>query len=261
MKYSFFAYHLKEKLKLKDLEKVLPFKPHKISSDEIVYKLAPKGYLFFYRFGTMVFFNIPNEDRAREIERIVNTLRISEEVSTSEEFFLETEGTKEITVMPDSVRCPALSYDIIYITSLVLAQSASLEYFELTVDEMLNRSRHITRDLEIKGRIEAKTKELMRYIGFSLTTRQEIISKLYILDKPEFTWDKPVLDKLYNHLSNSFELQERYKLLDYKFQMIQDSLEIISDLVRTRREFFLEILIILLIAIEVVLFVYDLFFK
>ena len=261
MQYSFFAYHLKERLKLKDLQKVIPFEPHSINPDEIVYKFEKHGYLFLYRFGAMVFFNIPKEFQNRELDRITNTLDLTGGISTHEEFLLETGDFRGITVTSDVLQCPKITYEIIYLVSLVLAQSASLEYFELLVDEMLNRSRKITKNLELTGRIEPKTKDLIRYIGFALSTKQEIVSKLYILDKPEITWDKPLYDKLYNQLSSTFELSERYKLLDYKFQMIQDSLEIISDLLRTRKETFLEVLIIALIAVEIILFIYQLFYK
>jgi len=261
MQYSFNAYHLKERIKLRDLLKVIPFQPFKVNPDEIVYKFGKSEYLFLYRFGAMVFFNIPVEEQKRELDRIVNTLDIKEGISTSDEFILEVEDVDGIIVTSELVKVSKLNYEIIYLIALTLAQSAALEYFELLVDEMLNRSRKITKNLELTGRIVSKTKDLIHYIGFALTTKQEIVYKLYILDKPELTWDSPSLDKLYNQLLGSFELKERYKLLDYKFQMIQDSIEIIADLVRTRRELLLEISIIALIAIEVLLFVYELFFK
>ena len=261
MQYSFSAYHLRERLKLKDLQKVIPFQPFKINPDEIVYRLQKNEYLLLYRFGAMVFFNVPIEIQKRELDRITNSLDIKQDIQASDQFLLETEDVQGIVVSSQSVKTSKLNYEIIYLVSLVLAQSASLEYFELMVNEMLDRSRKIAKNLELTGKIESKTRDLIKFIGYAITTKQEIVSKLYILDKPEITWDNPSLDKLYNQLSSTFELTERYKLLDYKIQMIQDSLEIISDLIKTRRATFLEILIILLIAIEVVLFVYQLFFK
>jgi required for meiotic nuclear division protein 1 len=261
MQYLFTAYHLRERLKLKDLQKVIPFQPLKAAADEIVYKLGKNEYLFLYRFGAMVFFNTPIEIQKRELDRMINSLDIKEEIKASDDFLMETEGTAGTSVSSDSVKVPKLNYETISLVALVLAQSASLEYFEFLADEMLARSQKITKNLELTGKIEYKTQDLIRHIGFVLTTKHDIVSKLYILDKPEITWDDPSLDKLYNQLAACFELAERYKLLDYKFHMSQDSLEIISDLVSTRRAVLLEVLIILLIAVEVVLFVYQLFFK
>lgn len=258
MKFTFNAYHFKKKLKLKELEKVFPFKPYQINPDEIVYKVDEQRFIFLYRFGSIVFFNISRDDQNREFDRIANSLDIDEEISASEEFYLE-DNSEELTITFDTLKCSKPEYETVYLASFVLAQSVALEYFENLVDDMLERSRKITRNLETTGKIKRKIKDLVKYIGFALTTRQVIVSKLYILDKPEMTWDNPALEKLYTLLSNTFELKERYKMLDYKFDMIQDSLEILSDLIKTRKETILELLIIILIFIEVVLFVYELF--
>ena len=56
-----------------------------------------------------------------------------------------------------------------------------------------------------------------------------------------------------------FELRERYKTLDYKLRMIQENLELISDLLQNRNANSLEIAIIVLIAVEIVLYVMQIF--
>ena len=49
-----------------------------------------------------------------------------------------------------------------------------------------------------------------------------------------------------------FEIETRYRVLEYKLKLIQESLEIIVDLSRGVRETMLEVTIIVLIAIEVI---------
>jgi len=56
--------------------------------------------------------------------------------------------------------------------SLVLAQSVSLEYFELIVDDMMNKSTKIMRQLERTGKTKHKAKELIKHFGFVRSTNQ-----------------------------------------------------------------------------------------
>jgi len=177
MRYSFSAYHLKDRLKLREVKNILPFNPYRMNSDEIVYKFKDDSYIFLYRFGTTVFFNVSPEDQKTELARITDKFKIAdinidETVDTSDEFYLEVEPASEITVLFDTIKCPNLDYNIIYIMSLVLAQSVSLEYFELIVDDMMNKSTKIMRQLERTGKTKHKAKELIKHIGFVRSTNQ-----------------------------------------------------------------------------------------
>ncbi len=58
-----------------------------------------------------------------------------------------------------------------------------------------------------------------------------------------------------------FEIRERYRTLEYKLRIVQDTVEVLSDLTNNRRMWYLEIAIVALIAIEVVLFVYELILR
>jgi len=77
------------------------------------------------------------------------------------------------------------------------------------------------------------------------------------LDKPDETWEDQVLDNLHREASEMFELRDRYKTLDKKLRMIEGHMVIISNLLAHRKAAFLEWTIIILIAVEVVLFVFD----
>ena len=63
---------------------------------------------------------------------------------------------------------------------------------------------------------------------------------------------------MYRDAVDMFELKDRYRTVDHKLKMMQDNLGIIADLLKNRRATMLELTIILLIFIEVILFVYEL---
>src|SRR5258708_4765299 len=59
--YTVHAFHLTEKLKLKEIGGVLGLQPHLSSVWEAAFKFADDSYGFVYNFGSAVFFNVPDD--------------------------------------------------------------------------------------------------------------------------------------------------------------------------------------------------------
>ena len=97
------------------------------------------------------------------------------------------------------------------------------------------------------------SEDLIKFIGLCLDTKQEIISNLYIVDSPDETWENVELDKMHSELKTMMEIDIRYRALEYKIKIIQEAVEVIVDLSKSRRETVLELIIILLIAFEILL--------
>jgi uncharacterized Rmd1/YagE family protein len=95
-------------------------------------------------------------------------------------------------------------------------------------------------------------------VGLGMSTRNQVVYTLSLLDAPDLTWENERLDRLYRGLRATFEIEDRYRALDHKLTMLQDNLELLVDLAQHRRTFLLEVGVIGLIALEVLLFVWQL---
>ncbi len=129
------------------------------------------------------------------------------------------------------------------------------------VDELLATTSEISDNLKRKGELKRRAKDINKFIGYCMVTKQELVTSMYLLDRPEETWQDQVLDGLHRDASEMFEIRSRYKTIDYKLKMIQESLELIGDLLSTRKAELLSVLIIILIGVSVVLAVYKLWGK
>lgn len=109
--------------------------------------------------------------------------------------------------------------------------------------------------LEQMGHFRGRVRDLLRLVGLGMTLRNRVVRTLSLLDSPALTWDVEELDRLHRDLKQSFSIEDRYRALDHKLHMIDDNLELLVDLAQQKRSLFLEILVVVLIAIEVVLFV------
>jgi uncharacterized Rmd1/YagE family protein len=106
--------------------------------------------------------------------------------------------------------------------------------------------------------VPLSTRPLHRFIGESISTRNEVLSVLHLLDKPDATWEDPAMDRIYDDLRAEFDLVDRYQALESKLKSIQEALELVLDVARDRRLILLEIAVVVLILLELLVSLRDL---
>jgi uncharacterized Rmd1/YagE family protein len=247
------AVHVAERLKLKDLRERFTRAPLEFSNYEMVVQYAPDSYLFVYNYGSVVFFNVPDDLQERELGAIQEYRTPSDHGRANDVFQLEVVPGAPTKVSFDRIVVGELSYSIVKIACMLLAESTALEYYEVLIQNLLEKTNVFSKKLQRQGRMLESTEDLIKFIGLCLDTKQEIISNLYIVDSPDETWENSELDRVHQELKVMMEVDIRYRALEYKIKIIQESVEIIVDLSKSKRETMLEMIIILLISFEVVL--------
>ncbi len=251
------AYHVTETLKLKEVDRLFEGAAHVQSATKLIFREGEDRFFFIYRFGSVVFFNVSPQRQRAVIEKLAVLIGEKPEI-ISEEFTLELRSGERSAIGFEVAVLDAFSLDRIELIAFVLAQSTALEYFEIKVDELFSKTGDIGHDLRSRGRLVRREGEIKRFIGQCITNKQQLVASLYLLDKPDETWEDQVLDRLYRDAVDMFEIRDRYRTVDYKLRMIQENLELISTLLQYRHANYLEWTIIVLITVEVVLFVYEL---
>ena len=139
------------------------------------------------------------------------------------------------------------------VVALTVAQSAAMEYYDRIVDEMFGKTDALVDRMEKAGTVPLTTRPLHRFIGQAMGTRNEAISILHLLDRPDALWDDPGADSIYEQLRAEFDLVDRYQALELKLRAVQEALELLVDVARDRRLVLLEASIVVLIVLEIVL--------
>jgi uncharacterized Rmd1/YagE family protein len=251
--YRIKAVHVAERLKLKDLRERFTRPAFEFSNYELVVQYGEDSFLFVYNYGSVVFFNVPDEMQERELGAIQEYRVPSDQGRASDVFQLDVIENTPSKVYFDRVVVGGLSYSIVKIVCMLLAESTALEYYEVLIQNLLEKTNVFSKKLQRQGRMLESTEDLIKFIGLCLDTKQEIISNLYIVDSPDETWESPELDRIHQDLKAMMEVDVRYRALEYKIKIIQESVEIIVDLSKSKRETMLEMIIILLISFEVVI--------
>jgi len=80
-----------------------------------------------------------------------------------------------------------------------------------------------------------------------------MVSVLLLLDKPNIVWDNEDAENIYNKLAVNLEIKERFEVLEFKLSQLKDEVTMVMDLITHKQNEFLEWVIIILIAVEIVM--------
>lgn len=139
--------------------------------------------------------------------------------------------------------------------SYAVAQSVKLAIFETQISNTIAETSSIPRALATRGRTFLSRLETGKMRGHLFLTKSEIILRYDLLDKPEFFWEYPQLDSLYQMGANYLELSQRTEILTLKLGTISELLDMLDDDQKHRHSSKLEWIIIWLIAVEIVIFI------
>ena len=98
---------------------------------------------------------------------------------------------------------------------------------------------------------------LLKHIGNALLVQQRVSGLVAVAEKPDVLWESPNLERFYTRLEDEYELKERADLLTRKLTVISDTAQTLADIIDTERSLRLELIIVVLIAMEIVISVYQ----
>ncbi|MFZ9519071.1 MAG: RMD1 family protein [Silvanigrellaceae bacterium] len=225
-------------------------------------KLYPDaGIAFAWRFGAIVFVDVPKDVRHREVEHLREALGLSlqEPRVTAEKFFIFIDSSRSAQVEYNRLVLPTINQERLGAVVQTLAQSVAMEYYELVVTQAKQRVLSMLDSVRRKGRISTPAMKLNSQIADASMAQAEVVGVLHLLDKPDILWNDAEMESIYADLRNAFDLEERFKAIEYKIDTIKETLRIILEARNSAFAQRLEIVIILLVGIEVLFSLFERF--
>ena len=205
--HQFHAIAFEENFSLRQLSPVFP--GARIGVRELYLPIEPSGGMFIYPFGAIVTYDVAVERREAELTRLQQAIpKLTARVVREE--YTVAEDTAFLTGIADGMlRVDRLTLGRAGIVALTVAQSAAMEYYEQMVESLFARTSGFVERLERRGTVPFRTRPLHRFIGEAITTRNEVLSILHLLDKPDEAWEDPAMDRIYGDLRAEFDLVDR----------------------------------------------------
>jgi uncharacterized Rmd1/YagE family protein len=253
MKTTIEAIQIAESFNIKKFRMDFRSEVHSGSNSEVFYDLGDNRYLYIFDYGVIVLANydvISKSDLITFVKKYAVDLI---DLDLFEEYEIKTEENLERPLVKNNfVTVAQIDSSLMRIVMLNIAQSVALEHYEVLTDELISSSKHYILELEQSGKLSISKTNLLKYIGKVLNVKNSIVDNLYILDDPNLVWDNEHLNLLNKQLKTNFDINPRFKDLDYRLQIVENNLKLFTDVLNVRESSRLEWIVIILILIEVV---------
>jgi uncharacterized Rmd1/YagE family protein len=242
------------RLDLKGLEssRLLPVLP-------LIINAGNEGYAVLFRYGAVVLFNLDPAEQVSFLNHIRHLIRDPFDTPDREDIDINMDKDKEERVENNVISIKDTRPERLQIVADILAKSVVLDHYELRVGDVFDRIEPLADGLQQKGRTPYKDVELLRHIGGTLLIQHTTVGRVEIDEKPEILWEQPELERLYIRLEDEYELRERHLALERKLDLISRTAETLLDLMQHKRSLRVEWYIVILIVIEILLTLYEIF--
>ena len=220
----------------------------------LTYKLGPAGFVTLFRYGVAVLNGLTpaqEEEALRDLR-----LRVSRPLETPEEetAFVEIDAGRDDQILPGGpISLKVMTPEHLIVIADALAKSVVLARDERDVGAVLDLIEPLARQLAEKGATTGGRRAILKHIGNALLVQHRVSGRVAVADKPDLVWDRPDLERLAARLQDEYELKERAEALSRKLTVIADTAEVLTDIMDTRRSFRLELIIVVLIAVELII--------
>lgn len=224
-------------------------------------KINNNQKVLIFSFGSVVFIDMDSSDTLKflkYLKKFKPDIDLKNWNAYSDDYELHVGRVEEIELTDKYVIVPR--YEIYYpeLISVVLAKSVALEKTEEQLGGILDKLETMIDNLE-KGSLRIGNKQLARTIARVTRHEYNTINYIMILDKPDITWINSDAGEFYDMMSEFFELNDRFEIMKSKTDILNNIIEGFTSISHSIRGLFVEWVIVILIVIEVVLMIVDLF--
>ncbi|MBL7802726.1 MAG: RMD1 family protein [Saprospiraceae bacterium] len=245
------AFYLAEQIDIRALKDAYAGTLLQENPSELFYQIGSDQYFYALDYGAVVFANLSSVEISQNLAFLQPFCTKPLQEKLRDDLEITVAADLPITFHFDSLTVPKIDENVVRIVMHNIAHSVALDFFSQRADSLLAEIHHFTKQLEQEGAIRISRKNMLRFIGRTLNNKNSVVENLFIFDGPDLIWDDEYLDRIHRGLSRTFELQSRFKEVEYTFKVIEDNMAVFRELYLHRESSQLEWIIIVLICIEV----------
>jgi uncharacterized Rmd1/YagE family protein len=132
--------------------------------------------------------------------------------------------------------------------------------YEERVVEIVEETRDLPEILATVGEVKMERKQIAQLIGRVFLQRSAVNLLSTVLDTPEFFWSAPdSMQALYKRCCEYLEYDNRVEVLNSRFQVLNEMLDMLRDHQNNAAGTRLEMIVIWLILVEVIIGLIEIF--
>jgi uncharacterized Rmd1/YagE family protein len=245
-----------ERLSLKSLESIEP-----LATNPLIVRAGATGCAVLLRYGVIVTFDLSIEEESKLRTMLKSHIREPLQSATSEVLAIAFRPNVKERLEGGILWLQECSAERLQIVAEALGKSVVLDYYETEISLLFERIKPFTTAIQGKNLRPPKEQELLSYIGGTLLIQQKMLGIVEVGERPDPTWDHPELGRLYLRLEDEYELRERLVALEQKLALIAKTVETSLGILQRNSSHRVEWYIVILIVVEIVLSIYDLWIR
>lgn len=231
-----------------------------LATNPLAAEVRGGGVAVLFRYGVVVFFDVAAMEEIGFLSQLGAFTANPYPVPETEEVEVRIDPQARDTAQGGIVTLEDASLERLQLIADVLSKSVLLALYESRVAGEFDRIEPLAIELERSGRIAGNTKDLLKKIGAMVLVEQRMVGRAAITDKPEILWDYPALEGLFGRLEDEYEIIPRHAALERKLNLISRTTHTLLEMLGSRHSLRVEWYIVILIVVEILLTLYELFF-
>jgi uncharacterized Rmd1/YagE family protein len=225
-----------------------------VSTVPLTYKSGKDGLVTVFRYGVVVLIGLTSAEEDEVLAGLSARLIRPVEPREEEIAHIAVVPEKDDQILPGGpIALKAVTPEHLVVIADALSKSVVLARDEREVSAVFELVEPFARQLAEKGRTTGGRRAILKHIGNTLLVQHRLSGRVAVAEKPDVLWDRPELERLYARLEDEYELKERAEALTRKLSVIAETAEVLTDIIDTGRSLRLEIVIVVLIAVEIVI--------
>jgi uncharacterized Rmd1/YagE family protein len=257
--YSIIAYCCSKMFRFEEL-KLFTFEHYRASLHrDTIHIDKDNGDIFVFSYGLVILWNISHDQSQRLLDELKTFMEDPLKTVLTDEFTFST-GEGSMRIHEDHIYLSTSEIIDKLSISHGIAQSLKLSELESYAQQTIESMNHIPHNIAQTGKSRMKRKELSMMRGKLFIVEMDINLTFELLDTPEFFWEYPEVEYLYEKTVKYLDVKPRIEILNKKLNVIRELFNMLADEQNHKHSAFLEWIIIWLIGIEIVLFIIKEFF-
>jgi uncharacterized Rmd1/YagE family protein len=237
--------------------------------EKLVNRKMRKDLFVFTTFGSIVCWATDEKEEKDIVDKLTPAALESERLDFMDSddyefsYFRREDPVSGFSIFRDMLFLPINldeKKDLLYklSCSYALATSSKMGVFEEQVDSVIRATENIPKELAEHGRVLSLSRRQVSCTIGELFIYKASLNLMYdILDAPEFFWDYPELEEVYNQSRKHVEIADRVEVLNKRMEVLSELLSILQQEKSESHSSRLEWIVIWLIVMELVIGIFE----
>jgi uncharacterized Rmd1/YagE family protein len=230
-----------------------------IARSPLALRLESGGVVALFGYGTVVFIGASAAEEEAILQKLAD--RIEDPIGTAVSMVAEIEIGAGTKVVGDRITVRDTSQSSLIAIADALAKNVALAFEEEEVRNLLKALEPFAGNLADSGRLPMNRRRMLRTVGQAFRAHRRLLERVEVEERPELAPDHGEPGHLSERLAEAYHLKKRARSVSNKLDVIEVMTGGLTELINAQRENRVELLIVLLIAIEIAIWIYESFIR